>query len=254
MKLAIPDLISNSYFPAVAAAELGFFAREGLDVSAELIFPVDRAYAGAARRRGRFRRRRRAWRARRLSRMARRQAARRAGAGHVLVSRHACRSRHRPRRPRGAAGSTHRRRALGRDGAAPPPRRRRSRPRRDDIRIGPVPGADRLDRQFRPDRGAGAGAAARSTASGPTAWRPRSRSTAGVGTIVLDVRRGDGPPGCFDYTMPVLATTERLIESSPDTAAAAVRALVAAQNVLKADVVARHRGRRRSVSRRARPG
>src|SRR5580704_18048769 len=45
MKLAIPDRISNSYFPAVAAAELGFFAREGLDISIELIFPVDRAYA-----------------------------------------------------------------------------------------------------------------------------------------------------------------------------------------------------------------
>jgi len=44
MKLAIPDLISNSYFPALAAAELGFFEREGLDVTAELIFPVDRCY------------------------------------------------------------------------------------------------------------------------------------------------------------------------------------------------------------------
>src|SRR6266567_1726916 len=44
MKLAIPDLISNSYFPALAAAELGFFEREGLEVSAELIFPVNRAY------------------------------------------------------------------------------------------------------------------------------------------------------------------------------------------------------------------
>src|SRR6202162_6561794 len=44
MKLAIPDLISNSYFPALAAAELGFFARQGIEVSAELIFPVDRAY------------------------------------------------------------------------------------------------------------------------------------------------------------------------------------------------------------------
>src|SRR6267154_1953374 len=44
MKLAIPDLISNSYFPALAAAELGFFEREGIDVTAELIFPVDRAY------------------------------------------------------------------------------------------------------------------------------------------------------------------------------------------------------------------
>src|SRR5437588_12504158 len=44
MKLAIPDLISNSYFPALSAAELGFFAGEGIEVSAELIFPVDRAY------------------------------------------------------------------------------------------------------------------------------------------------------------------------------------------------------------------
>src|SRR5256886_8009448 len=44
MKIAVPDLISNSYFPAAAAVELGFFKREGLDVSLELIFPVDKAY------------------------------------------------------------------------------------------------------------------------------------------------------------------------------------------------------------------
>src|SRR5216683_1574292 len=45
MKLAVPDMISNSYFPAAAAIELGFFRAEGLDVSLELIFPVDKAYA-----------------------------------------------------------------------------------------------------------------------------------------------------------------------------------------------------------------
>ena len=45
MKLAVPDMISNSYFPAIAAIELGMFEREGLDVSLELIFPVDKAYA-----------------------------------------------------------------------------------------------------------------------------------------------------------------------------------------------------------------
>ena len=28
MKIAIPDLISNSYFPAAAAVELGFFKEE----------------------------------------------------------------------------------------------------------------------------------------------------------------------------------------------------------------------------------
>lgn len=48
MKLAVPDLISNSYFPAVAAIELGFFKDEGLDVALELIFPVDKAYAALA--------------------------------------------------------------------------------------------------------------------------------------------------------------------------------------------------------------
>ena len=45
MKLAVPDMISNSYFPAIAAIELGFFGKEGLDVELELIFPVDKAYA-----------------------------------------------------------------------------------------------------------------------------------------------------------------------------------------------------------------
>src|SRR5262249_12058339 len=45
MKLAVPDLISNSYFPAAAAVELGCFKAEGLDVSLELLFPVDKAYA-----------------------------------------------------------------------------------------------------------------------------------------------------------------------------------------------------------------
>ena len=44
LKLAVPDLVSNSYFPAVAAVELGFFAEVGLDVSLQLIFPVDKAY------------------------------------------------------------------------------------------------------------------------------------------------------------------------------------------------------------------
>ena len=45
MKLAVPDLISNSYFPAIAAVELGFFKREGLDVSLELIVPIEHALA-----------------------------------------------------------------------------------------------------------------------------------------------------------------------------------------------------------------
>jgi ABC-type nitrate/sulfonate/bicarbonate transport system substrate-binding protein len=58
----------------------------------------------------------------------------------------------------------------------------------------------------------------------------------GAGTVVLDVRRGDGPKPCFDYTMSTLATTDRLIGQSPDVVAAAVRALVKTQAALKADV------------------
>jgi ABC-type nitrate/sulfonate/bicarbonate transport system substrate-binding protein len=58
----------------------------------------------------------------------------------------------------------------------------------------------------------------------------------GAGTVVLDVRRGDGPKPCFDYTMSTLATTDRLIGQSPDIAAAAVRALVKTQAALRADV------------------
>ena len=45
MKLAVPDMISNSYFPAIAAIELELFRKEGLEVELELIFPVDKAYA-----------------------------------------------------------------------------------------------------------------------------------------------------------------------------------------------------------------
>src|SRR5436190_1145911 len=52
MKLAVPDLISNSYFPAIAAVELGFFKREGLDVALEMIVPVENALT--AMRKGRL--------------------------------------------------------------------------------------------------------------------------------------------------------------------------------------------------------
>lgn len=40
MRLAVPDLISPSYFPAIAAVELGLMREEGVDVSLELRFPV----------------------------------------------------------------------------------------------------------------------------------------------------------------------------------------------------------------------
>jgi ABC-type nitrate/sulfonate/bicarbonate transport system substrate-binding protein len=57
----------------------------------------------------------------------------------------------------------------------------------------------------------------------------------GVGTVILDVRRGDGPKPCFNYTMASLAATDRLIDNSPETAAAAIRAIVKTQAALRED-------------------
>jgi len=70
-------------------------------------------------------------------------------------------------------------------------------------------------------------------AFGPTAEVAVRR---GVGTMVLDVRRGDGPKACFNYTMASIATTDRLIQRSPETAAGAVRAIAKTQGALRENV------------------
>jgi ABC-type nitrate/sulfonate/bicarbonate transport system substrate-binding protein len=45
LRVAIPDLVSPSYFPLIAAVELGCFREQGSDASLELVFPVTRAFA-----------------------------------------------------------------------------------------------------------------------------------------------------------------------------------------------------------------
>jgi ABC-type nitrate/sulfonate/bicarbonate transport system substrate-binding protein len=57
----------------------------------------------------------------------------------------------------------------------------------------------------------------------------------GVAKLHLDLRRGDGPPGARWYNFAALITTERLIEEQPEIAAGAVRAIVRTQKALKAD-------------------
>lgn len=56
----------------------------------------------------------------------------------------------------------------------------------------------------------------------------------GIAKILLDVRRGDGPPAARTWTFPALITTERLVQEQPDIAAAAVRAIVKTQRALRA--------------------
>src|SRR5229473_1148928 len=44
LRVAVPDLISPSYFPAIAAVEMGFFEKEGFEAKLELLYPVTRTY------------------------------------------------------------------------------------------------------------------------------------------------------------------------------------------------------------------
>src|SRR5437763_9367212 len=205
MKLAIPDLISNSYFPALAAAELGFFEREGLDVTAELIFPVNRAYealrdgavdfvGGAAHGAlAAFTE----WRGVKLL------GALAQGMYWFLVMRKelgiargdlaALRGRRIGAAPWVEMGLRGLLSAAGLD------------PRRNDIRIGPVPGATGPGVDFGLTA-AEALAAGKIDGFWANGMATEIAVTTGIGNIVLDVRRGDGPKGAFDYTIPLLAT------------------------------------------------
>jgi NitT/TauT family transport system substrate-binding protein len=234
IKLAIPDLISNSYFPAVAAIELGFFRDEGIDASLELIFPVDKAYGalrdgvvdfvgGSAHSAlAAFPE----WQGVKLL------CAQGQGMYWFLVmhSRFACR--------RGDVTCV-RGRSIGAAPWVDLGLRQLLRDSgidlvRDDVRIAPVPGtqgagvnfgvtAARALEEQKIDgfwaNGMGAEVAVRS----------------GAGTSVLDIRRGDGPKSCFNYTMASVAATTRLIENEPDVAAGAVRAIVKTHAALRAD-------------------
>jgi NitT/TauT family transport system substrate-binding protein len=57
----------------------------------------------------------------------------------------------------------------------------------------------------------------------------------GIGQILADVRRGDDPDDVRRFTFAGLAVLERFIESHSESVAAAVRAIVKAQTMLRAD-------------------
>lgn len=231
MKIAVPDVISNSYFPAAAAVDLGFFKQEGLDVSLELIFPVDKAYAALRSGDVQFV----------------------GGSAHSLLSAfpewqgakllcaqaqgmywflvmhrdlHIARGEIEAVKGRsiGAApwvdlGLKRLLAAAGTD------------LQRDGVRIAPVPGAIGAGVNF----GVLAAKALEDRkidgfwANGMGAELAVRR---GIGDIILDVRRGDGPAGCFNYTLASVVTSEELLRRRPEAAAAAIRAIVRTQAAL----------------------
>lgn len=237
LRVAIPDLVSNSYFPIVAAADLGCFTAEGLDVSIDLVFPIDRAY--------------REMRDGRVDFVA--------GAAHAAVAAYpewagvkllAAQAQGMywflvvDSRIAGARGDLSVLKGK-RIGAAPWVEMGLRRllvaagidAEADGIEIVPVPGAKPVPGQI-VNFGV---TAARALKDGlidgfwANGMGTEVAVREGYGTVVLDVRRGDGPAEAFNFTMAALATSDALIEAMPDVAAAAIRALRAAQDLLRDD-------------------
>ncbi len=234
MRIAVPDLVSNSYFPAVAAVDLGFFKSQGMDVELEMVFPVGRAM----------------------------QALQDGDVDFVAGPAHATPSAFTDWQGAKllAALSQHTfwllvlRADLGvqpgdvaavkglRIGAAPGPDAALRRllveagvdPERDGVALGPVPGSG--------DAGVSFGVhAAQALREGiidgfwANAMGAEVAIRSGVGAVALDPRQGLGPPPARDFTFAALVATERLIEQSPAAAQGAVLAIVAAQSALRAD-------------------
>jgi NitT/TauT family transport system substrate-binding protein len=223
-RIAVPDLVTNSYFPAIAAIELGCFAKQGLDVAHELIYPNYKAFAalrdgtidfvaGPAH----------AvlppfpdWQGAKLL------AALAQGMYWLLVI-NCVKNRTIDAAPLVDQGL---KRMLIESGMDLD---------RDGVRIIVVPGADAPGVSF-------GVAAAKVLAEGridgfwANAMGAENAVREGVGTVILDVRRGLGPAFAFNYTMPVLVSSDAAIARDPDMVAAGIRAVVDAQRMLKADV------------------
>jgi ABC-type nitrate/sulfonate/bicarbonate transport system substrate-binding protein len=118
-------------------------------------------------------------------------------------------------------------------------------PARDQIMIGPVPGALEPGVSFGV---AAAEALERRLVDGfwANALGSETAVRRGVGKVIADVRRGDGPPAAGQYTFAALATTDALINREPERVAAVVRAVVRTQQVLRKEPArASEVGRRR---------
>jgi len=233
MKIATPDLVTNSYFPALAAEELGLYREEGFEAHVELLPSLDAVDAlrdgavdfvagGAHTTLLAFP----GWKGAKVV------VALSQGTPWLLVLRADLPARR---------GDLRAVKGL-RIGAAPGPDRAFRHllhevgldPARDGIAIAPMPGA------LAPGASFGvlaADALERGVVDGfwANALGSETAVRRGVGKIVVDVRRGDGPPAAGQYTFAALSTTDALIARAPERVAAAVRAIVRAQGLLKRD-------------------
>ena len=228
MKIAIPDLISPSYFPAIAAVELGF-----LDAKLELLYPVTKTYEDL--------------RDGKLDFVG--------GASHAVLyafkdwqggkllcalaqnmywflimkksldAKKGDLSSVRGQRIGAAPGPVDGLKQMLRVAGIDPDR---------DVKIGPVPG-------FTVGQTASFGLlAAKALEEGKidgfwaNGMGAEVAVKSGVGTLVIDARR-DGTAEMKGYTFPALVTSERVIRDNPAAARAAIKAVQSAQKALKED-------------------
>ena len=235
LRIAVPDLVSNSYFPIIAAVELGCFKSEGFDASVELLFPVPKTFealrdgqldfvVGSAH-------------ATLLAFPDWKGAKLLCAIGKHTYWFHVIRSDLNPKR-----GDLSVVKGL-RIGAAPGVNLSLQRllveagidPEKNNVQILPIPGAAGPNVSF----GLSAAKALEEGkldgfwANGMGCEVALRR---GVGSMVLDVRRGDGPPEARNYTFSALVATESRIAKEPDSARAAIRAVMKAHKALKEDV------------------
>ena len=235
LRIAVPDLVSNSYFPIIAAVELGFFKSEGFDASVDLLFPVPKTFA--------------ALRDGQLDFVV--------GSAHATllafpdwqgakllcaIGKHTywflvIRSDLKPKR-----GDLSIVKGL-RIGAAPGVNLSLQRmlieagidPEKNNVQIIPIPGAAGPNVSF------GLSAAkALEEGSLDGFWANGMGCEValrrGVGTMVLDLRRGDGPAPARHYTFSALVATDRTIKDRPETVTAAIRAVMKAHKALREDI------------------
>lgn len=234
LKICYSDLVSNSFFPAIAAVELGFFEAEGIDAEHELIFPAPRAaealregdvdmIAGSAHAMLWAYPR---WRGVKLL------CALSQGIFFFLVVRSDLAV------PAGELGGLKKLRIR----AAPDVDRLLKAtlraagidPEAEDIEIGPPPGGVPKGQSF-------GVTSARALMDGEidgfwaNAMATELAVREGIGKVVIDVRRGIGPEAAFNFTQPTLIANTGLVEEQPEVCAAAGRAIAATHAALKED-------------------
>ena len=235
MRIAVADFVTNTCFPLLVAEELGFFKAEGLDAQVELITPATKAisalregatdaYAGGSVHA--VLKSFPCWKGVKLI------AALSQGIPWLLVVRADLRAER---------GDVTALKGL-RIGADHEPDAALKQlliasgldAERDKVQIVPVPGAGEPGVSF------GVAAAKALEAGQIDAFWANAMATEiairrGVGKVLLDVRRGDGPPAARNFTFSGLVTTDALIDRDPERIAATVRAIVKTHKALRAD-------------------